>query len=761
MPFLHSCTIKPIFLPMPILLMSFLLVLSLVSVAEDDYCEGYNEIDRLTIAVPGNASFITFVNIGSRFENPYSGFCIDVFGKSVKRLGCKLPYIFVEFYGTYDELVKNVSDKRSGRRHNNTSRLLEGRGIHRTVYGIGLVPVRPGPKGWIFLKPFSWEMWLTIAAALVYTMLTVWFLEHREPDNPDFNDPRRNVQFGNALWFTFSSLFLAHISVAEDDHYCEGYNETDRLTIAVPGSASFKTFVNIRSRFENPDLKYSGFCIDFFLTSAKRLGCKLPYIFVEFYGTYDELVKNVSDKTYSAAVGDITLLADRLNDVVFTVPFMESVLTLVVPVRPGPKGWIFLKPFSWETWLIIAAALVYTMLIVWFLEHREPDNPDFNDPRRNVQFGNALWFTFSSLFLAHREKIQSSYSRIVVVAWLFLALVLTQSYTANLTTMLTNSRLRPKIWSQAKVGCDENTFIKKYLKEELHYKNIITIQDEDEYLRQFKSGNITAAYLESPYAKVFINKHCGKFIGTLRIERFGGFGFMVRDDVESGSKAVMNTSIRVLPAHEWRRATYLGGSSDSFWRKAEAFVPEAEILAEPFSLVEVLLDYHLIREQVLSKRIVLSHISSEFQIADIFTKALSVYRFQVLKSKLMVGDPPIAEGKLTTMESYWLTPNDCSESMEDTDSLSLRSLWGLFVFSIGTSSVCFLLCLGHLLRNYLRHHSSSDNNQNNESGPTRNWMQVTRSIARYFRDAEIKNRSPSFRGRAVPVEAEIRVEQQA
>ncbi|KAE9445482.1 hypothetical protein C3L33_22621, partial [Rhododendron williamsianum] len=60
---------------------------------------------------------------------------------------------------------------------------------------------------------------------------------------------------------------------------------------------------------------------------------------------------------------------------------------------------------------------------------------------------------------------------------------------------------------------------------------------------------------------------------------------MVRDDVEQGSKAVLQTSIRALPADEWRRVTYLGGSSDSFWRKAEAFVPETEIPEEPLSLV--------------------------------------------------------------------------------------------------------------------------------------------------------------------------------
>ncbi|KAG5528266.1 hypothetical protein RHGRI_029067 [Rhododendron griersonianum] len=36
---------------------------------------------------------------------------------------------------------------------------------------------------------------------------------------------------------------------------------------------------------------------------------------------------------------------------------------------------------------------------------------------------------------------------------------------------------------------------------------------------------------------------------------------MVKDDMESGSKAIMQTSIRVLPANEWRRVPYLGGSS--------------------------------------------------------------------------------------------------------------------------------------------------------------------------------------------------------
>ncbi|KAF7151917.1 hypothetical protein RHSIM_Rhsim02G0094500 [Rhododendron simsii] len=59
---------------------------------------------------------------------------------------------------------------------------------------------------------------------------------------------------------------------------------------------------------------------------------------------------------------------------------------------------------------------------------------------------------------------------------------------------------------------------------------------------------------------------------------------MVRDDMEQGSKAILQTSIQALPADEWRRAPYLGGPSDSFWRRAEAFVPETDISEDPLLL---------------------------------------------------------------------------------------------------------------------------------------------------------------------------------
>ena len=52
-------------------------------------------------------------------------------------------------------------------------------------------------------------------------------------------------------------------------------------------------------------------------------------------------------------------------------------------------------------------------------------------------------------------------------------------------------------------------------------------------------------------------------------------------------------------------------------------------------------DYHYVREQVLAKHVVIRHISSIDQVADIFTKALPPARLQYLTHKLMVYPFPI------------------------------------------------------------------------------------------------------------------------
>ena len=107
-------------------------------------------------------------------------------------------------------------------------------------------------------------------------------------------------------------------------------------------------------------------------------------------------------KTYDAVVGDVTILATRSKKVEFTVPYAESGLVIVQVTSEEPhKAWMFLKAFTWETWVVTGALLIYTMFIVWVLEYQS-NNTAFRGPWRS-QLGTALWFTFSSLFFAHSK----------------------------------------------------------------------------------------------------------------------------------------------------------------------------------------------------------------------------------------------------------------------------------------------------------------------------------------------------------------------
>ena len=59
-----------------------------------------------------------------------------------------------------------------------------------------------------------------------------------------------------------------------------------------------------------------------------------------------------------------------------------------------------------------------------------------------------------------------------------------------------------------------------------------------------------------------------------------------------------------------------------------------------FRTKHIEVDYHFVREKVLNHDILIKFISTSNQVADIFTKGLSLSRFMYLKDKLMLVPPP-------------------------------------------------------------------------------------------------------------------------
>jgi glutamate receptor, ionotropic, plant len=98
----------------------------------------------------------------------------------------------------------------------------------------------------------------------------------------------------------------------------------------------------------------------------------------------------------------MTITYNRSKDVDFTLPYMSSGLSMVVPVRNerSKNAWIFLRPLKPDLWFGSLAFFIFTGAVIWTLEHRI--NDEFRGPPSN-QLGTIFYFTFSTLVFSHSK----------------------------------------------------------------------------------------------------------------------------------------------------------------------------------------------------------------------------------------------------------------------------------------------------------------------------------------------------------------------
>lgn len=137
-------------------------------------------------------------------------------------------------------------------------------------------------------------------------------------------------------------------------------------------------------------------------------------------------------------------------------------------------------------------------------------------------------------FLFSGEQVNGGLARLVLGPWLFVILVVTSSFTASLTSMMTVSRFGPSVvdietlrQTNASVGCNFHSFIMRYLTNVLHIPldNIKTIVGIDDYPKAFDRGDIKAAFFITPHAKVFLAKYCKGYTTAATFD-LGGIGFV-------------------------------------------------------------------------------------------------------------------------------------------------------------------------------------------------------------------------------------------
>nr|CAD1821186.1 unnamed protein product [Ananas comosus var. bracteatus] len=300
------------------------------------------------------------------------------------------------------------------------------------------------------------------------------------------------------------------------------YNAKE-LRIGVPNRVGFREFVS-----KDPTTNtVKGYCIDVFTSAVALLPYAVPYKFIPFGNghqnpNYYELVNMVALNVFDAVVGDIAIVTNRTKLVDYTQPYIESGLVVLAPVKKRTSNaWAFLQPFKLGMWCITALSFFIVGAVIWILEHRI--NDDFRGPPKK-QLVTIFWFSFSTLFFAHRENTVSTLGRAVLLIWLFVVLIIQSSYTASLTSILTVQQLSSPIKGiYSLIAGDEPIGSRlKPLGSPQEYANALELGPEN--------GGVAAVVDERPYIELFLAKECRfSIIGSEFTKSGWGFVSVPRD----------------------------------------------------------------------------------------------------------------------------------------------------------------------------------------------------------------------------------------
>ncbi|XP_029804604.1 glutamate receptor ionotropic, NMDA 2A [Suricata suricatta] len=196
-----------------------------------------------------------------------------------------------------------------------------------------------------------------------------------------------------------------------------------------------------------------GFCIDILKKLSRTV--KFTYdLYLVTNGKHGKKVNNVwngmiGEVVYQRAVmavGSLTINEERSEVVDFSVPFVETGISVMVSRSNGtvsPSA--FLEPFSASVWVMMfVMLLIVSAIAVFVFEYfspvgynrslargKAPHGPSFT-------IGKAIWLLWGLVFnnSVPVQNPKGTTSKIMVSVWAFFAVIFLASYTANLAAFM-------------------------------------------------------------------------------------------------------------------------------------------------------------------------------------------------------------------------------------------------------------------------------------------------------------------------------------
>ncbi|XP_053496313.1 glutamate receptor ionotropic, NMDA 2C [Ictalurus furcatus] len=196
-----------------------------------------------------------------------------------------------------------------------------------------------------------------------------------------------------------------------------------------------------------------GFCIDILKKLSRTI--KFSYdLYLVTNGKHGKLVRGIWNgmigevfyKRADMAIGSLTINEERSEIIDFSVPFVETGISVMVARSNGtvsPSA--FLEPYSPAVWVMMfVMCLTVVAVTVFIFEYfspvgynrsiinaKEPGGPTFT-------IGKSVWLLWGIVFnnSVPIENPKGTTSKIMVLVWAFFAVIFLASYTANLAAFM-------------------------------------------------------------------------------------------------------------------------------------------------------------------------------------------------------------------------------------------------------------------------------------------------------------------------------------
>ncbi|CAF0889775.1 unnamed protein product [Adineta steineri] len=225
--------------------------------------------------------------------------------------------------------------------------------------------------------------------------------------------------------------------------------------------------------------------------------------------SYDGLIDDVANNVYDMVAGDVTILAERREQVSFTDSIYDNSLRIILrnTASASPDFWFYLRPFSLGVRLCILGSIIFAALLMYLYEGGHNDALKHKPTISRLVM--STWYPLGNIMGYGVDfTVKTGAGRFLTFSVFFLSLVLIATYQATLTSNLTLRQTQNIISGiddikngkipYGRIGIVTNSSIEAYYLQEISngIRNFYPLRTEEAIFTSLLSKVIDAAIMD-------------------------------------------------------------------------------------------------------------------------------------------------------------------------------------------------------------------------------------------------------------------------